>query len=151
MLTLAHRWPEMAAALVMRFKDNGDSQVNTMRRACNAAGIKTGPLVRRSQMSQKLELQQRVEIGMAEHEYRLLIGQFPTLYAARQAVADALANYLGVARMTLCERGGAPPSRQKVTRSTSKNDASPDVPRFPRGYELRVGHITGRPYLARLS
>lgn len=147
---LAKDWPDMLQALQARH--SRESVVNTMRRACARAGIATMPPTKFLGKPMK---KFRVSIEMGKTEYRMIRGQFDSLRDARQAIANAMADYLGIARIEVREKNRfdaeRTPRPAPVPRVKRPTDASPDVPRWPRGYELRVGHITGRAYLARVA
>ena len=161
-------WPEFTPALRGRSIGDNMAILDIIRRAMAAAGHPTRKPMgtgARQAMSQPEPGTSRIEMPRDEYfEFRAL---FPDRTTMVQAVADALADYLGIPRIVYVQtdprfRAGDPPRmpKKKTTlyvRSSQPRkrpevrSSAPDVPRWPRGYELRHGHLTGRPYLARIS
>lgn len=146
------RWPGFRAELARHALRNDIAQANIVRDAMRAAGIidlphgKGGPVAWAARYGNDAYVSLKVE------EIAQIRARFESVEAMRNAIIAALVEHMGFPyNPTAKARIEDNMTQEQVRNAVAGVDSSPDVPRWPRGYELRIGHLTGRPFLARTA
>ena len=146
------RWPGFRAELARQALRSGIAQANIVRDALRAAGIADFPHGKGGPVALAARYGDQGYVSLKVEELAQLRARFESSEAMRHAIISALVSYMGfpydpAAQVRAVDRM----TQAQVRKAAASAGSSPDVPRWPRGYKLRVGHLTGRPYLARTA